>query len=61
VLALVFTFLILAAQFESWIHPVTIFAGVGIAIAGGVLSIYAARWWGAPITDNLFPGSASSC
>ena len=54
VLALVFTFLILAAQFESWVHPITIFAGVVIALAGGVLAIYSARWWGPPITDNLF-------
>lgn len=53
-LALVFTFLILAAQFESWIHPITIFTGVAIAIAGGLLVLYCTRWWGAPVTDNLF-------
>ncbi len=53
-LALVFTFLILAAQFESWIHPATIFIGVFIALAGGVIVLYGSRWWGAPLTDNLF-------
>lgn len=53
-LALVFTFLILAAQFESWIHPVTIFSGVVIAIAGGLLVLYGTRFWGPPMTDNLF-------
>jgi multidrug efflux pump len=53
-LALVFTFLILAAQFESWIHPVTIFTGVFIAIAGGLLVLYCTRFWGPPMTDNIF-------
>jgi len=53
-LALLFTFLILAAQFESWIHPVTIFTGVAIALAGGVLVLYSTRFFGAPMTDNLF-------
>jgi multidrug efflux pump len=53
-LALLFTFLILAAQFESWIHPVTIFTGVFIAIAGGLLVLYCTRFWGVPMTDNLF-------
>jgi len=53
-LALLFTFLILAAQFESWIHPVTIFTGVFIAIAGGLLVLYCTRFWGPPMTDNLF-------
>ncbi|AOS45582.1 Efflux pump membrane transporter BepE [Lacunisphaera limnophila] len=53
-LALLFTFLILAAQFESWIHPVTIFTGVFIAVAGGLLVLYATRYWGVAMTDNLF-------
>jgi multidrug efflux pump len=53
-LALLFTFLVLAAQFESWIHPVTIFSGVAVAIAGGLLVLYLSRFWGAPMTDNLF-------
>jgi multidrug efflux pump len=53
-LALLFTFLILAAQFESWIHPATIFTGVFIAIAGGLLVLYCTRFWGVPMTDNLF-------
>ncbi len=53
-LALLFTFLILAAQFESWIHPVTIFTGVALALAGGLLVLYCARFWGVAMTDNLF-------
>lgn len=53
-LALLFTFLVLAAQFESWIHPVTIFSGVFVAIAGGLLVLYLSRFWGTPMTDNLF-------
>ncbi|HEX2099148.1 MAG TPA: efflux RND transporter permease subunit, partial [Candidatus Synoicihabitans sp.] len=53
-LALLFTFLILAAQFESWIHPMTIFTGVFIALAGGLMVLYCSRFWGVPMTDNLF-------
>jgi len=53
-LALLFTFLVLAAQFESWIHPVTIFTGVFVAISGGLLVLYLSRFWGTPMTDNLF-------
>ncbi len=53
-LGLLFTFLILAAQFESWIHPVTIFTGVALALTGGVITLYASRFWGDPMTNNLF-------
>ena len=53
-LALLFTFLILAAQFESWIHPLTIFTGVAIALAGGLFVLYSTRFFGTPMTDNLF-------
>jgi multidrug efflux pump len=53
-LALLFTFLILAAQFESWVHPITIFTGVAIALAGGLLVLYCTRYWTTPMTDNLF-------
>ncbi len=53
-LALLFTFLILAAQFESWVHPFTIFTGVLIAIAGGITVLYCTRYWGPAMTDNLF-------
>jgi multidrug efflux pump len=53
-LALVFTFLILAAQFESWVHPLTIFTGVVLAVSGGLVTLYATRWWGPAMTDNLY-------
>ncbi len=53
-LGLLFVFLILAAQFESWVHPVTIFSGVALALSGGVITLYVTRFWGAPMTNNLF-------
>jgi multidrug efflux pump len=53
-LALLFTFLVLAAQFESWIHPITIFTGIVLAISGGLIVLYCSRYWGPPLTDNLF-------
>lgn len=53
-LGLLFTFLILAAQFESWVHPVTIYTGVALALAGGVITLYVSRFWGMPMTNNLF-------
>jgi multidrug efflux pump len=53
-LALVFTFLVLAAQFESWIHPITIFSGIILALAGGIIVLYCTRFWGPAMTDNLY-------
>lgn len=53
-LGLLFTFLILAAQFESWVHPVTIYTGVALALTGGLITLYVTRFWGVPMTNNLF-------
>ncbi|MDD3181018.1 MAG: efflux RND transporter permease subunit [Opitutaceae bacterium] len=53
-LALVFTFLVLAAQFESWLHPLTIFTGVVLAVSGGLVTLYCTRFWTTPITDNIY-------
>ncbi len=40
VLGLVIVFLVLAAQFESYVHPLVIMLTVPLAIAGGVFGIY---------------------
>ena len=53
-LALLFTFLVLAAQFESWIHPITIFTGIILAISGGLIVLYCSRFFGPALTDNIF-------
>ncbi|MSU50807.1 MAG: efflux RND transporter permease subunit [Opitutus sp.] len=53
-LALVFTFLVLAAQFESWIHPITIFTGIVLAVSGGLIVLYGTRFFGVAMTDNIF-------
>ena len=53
-LALLFTFLVLAAQFESWIHPITIFTGIILAISGGLVVLYCSRYFGVALTDNIF-------
>ena len=53
-LALLFTFLVLAAQFESWIHPITIFTGIVLAVSGGLIVLYCSRFFGTALTDNIF-------
>jgi multidrug efflux pump len=40
VLGLVVVFLVLAAQFESWIHPLVIMLTVPLAMAGALLGLY---------------------
>jgi multidrug efflux pump len=53
-LALLFTFLVLGAQFESFIHPISIFSAVAMAIAAGLMVLFVSRFFGTPLTDNLF-------
>ena len=41
-LALVVVFLVLAAQFESWIHPLIIMLAVPLAVTGGLFALFVA-------------------
>jgi multidrug efflux pump len=52
-LALLIVYLVLAAQFESFVHPVTILVAVALSFTGALLTIYA---WGcvAGGLSNLF-------
>lgn len=49
ILGLIIVFLVLAAQFESYIHPLVIMLTVPLAIAGGLLGLYVMG-----LTLNLF-------
>ena len=40
VLGIIVVFLVLAAQFESWIHPMVIMLTVPLAVGGGLLGLY---------------------
>jgi multidrug efflux pump len=40
VLGLLVVFLVLAAQFESWVHPLVIILGVPFAVGGGLLGLW---------------------
>ncbi|MFU8877824.1 MAG: efflux RND transporter permease subunit [Wenzhouxiangellaceae bacterium] len=49
VLGLIVVFLVLAAQFENWIHPLVIIFGVPLAVGGGLLGL-----WLTGLTLNVY-------
>ena len=54
VFSLIFVYLILAAQYESWSLPFSILLGTPFAIAGALLAIYLARFLSPSYVNNIF-------
>ena len=54
VFSLLFVFLILAAQYESWSLPLSILLGTPFAIFGAFLALYLARMYSASYELNVF-------
>ena len=53
-MALVFVFLILAAQYESWSLPLSVLAGTPIAVFGAVAGLWLARLFSESYVNNVF-------
>ena len=53
-MALVFVFLILAAQYESWSLPLSVLLGVPIAIFGAIGGLWVARLFSESYVNNVF-------
>ena len=53
-MALVFVFLILAAQYESWSLPLSVLAGTPIAVFGAVGGLWIARLFSESYVNNVF-------
>jgi HAE1 family hydrophobic/amphiphilic exporter-1 len=54
VFALLFVFLILAAQYESWSLPLSVLLGIPFAVFGGMLGLWAARFFSESYVNNVF-------
>jgi hydrophobe/amphiphile efflux-1 (HAE1) family protein len=54
VMALIFVFLILAAQYESWSLPLSVMLGTPIAVFGAILGLWAARMFSESYVNNVF-------
>lgn len=52
--SLVFVFLILAAQYESWSLPFSILLGTPFAIFGALFALWAARFFSLSFENNIF-------
>jgi len=53
-LALIFVFLILAAQYESWTLPMSVLMGTPFAIFGAMLGLFIARMFSESFVNNVF-------
>jgi len=53
-MALLFVFLILAAQYESWSLPISVLAGTPIAVFGAVAGLWLARLFSESYENNVF-------
>jgi HAE1 family hydrophobic/amphiphilic exporter-1 len=53
-MALVFVFLILAAQYESWALPLSVLLGVPVAIFGAMGGLWISRMWSESYVNNVF-------
>ncbi len=54
VMALVFVFLILSAQYESWSLPLSVMLGTPIAVFGAILGLWIARMFSESYVNNVF-------
>jgi HAE1 family hydrophobic/amphiphilic exporter-1 len=54
VFSLIFVFLILAAQYESWSLPFSILLGTPFAVFGAILALYLARLFSVSYENNVF-------
>ncbi len=52
--SLIFVFLILAAQYESWSLPFSILLGTPIAVLGAMLALFIARFFSESYENNVF-------
>ncbi len=53
-MALVFVFLILAAQYESWKLPFSVLLGAPLAVFGAFLGLFLARFTSDAYVNNVF-------
>jgi HAE1 family hydrophobic/amphiphilic exporter-1 len=54
VMALVFVYLILAAQYESWSLPLSVLLGIPIAVFGAIGGLWVARMFSEHFENNVF-------
>lgn len=52
--SLIFVFLILSAQYESWSLPISILMGTPFAIFGALFALYIARFFSLTFENNIF-------